>query len=109
MSEPVSIQFLGRALLPERQLGANVSRVGRISCDTQCGRNFPDPAQCWHPGSPGKPDLNRTIFTVEAALEIPPVYTGSIIGLESEILWQRKGWHLISFSRLAEEVAYVYL
>jgi len=42
-------------------------------------KSFPDPNNCWVPGSAGKPDLSKTILIVEAALEIPATCTDSII------------------------------
>lgn len=40
---------------------------------------FPEPNNCWTPGSTGKPDWGKTILTVEASLEIPAMCMGSII------------------------------
>jgi hypothetical protein len=34
-------------------------------------RNFPDPENCYLPGSKGKPNWSKTIVSVEATLEIP--------------------------------------
>lgn len=41
--------------------------------------DFPEPNNCWTPGSTGKPDWNRIIVRVEASLEIPTSCSGSIL------------------------------
>jgi hypothetical protein len=53
--------------------------LGGLHGTHSASQSFPDPNECWRPGSVGKPDLNKTLFTVEAALEIPAACTGSII------------------------------
>lgn len=40
--------------------------------------NFPDPNECWRPGSSGRPELNKTILVVEAMLETPDTCDGMI-------------------------------
>ena len=57
--------------------------LGGLHGTHSASQSFPDPNECWRPGSVGKPDLNKTLFTVEAALEIPPACTGSIIAKTS--------------------------
>ncbi len=67
-----------------RSLAGKVARpvyqgLGGLHGTHSASKSFPDPNNCWVPGSAGKPDLTKTLFTVEAALEIPATCEGSII------------------------------
>jgi hypothetical protein len=53
--------------------------LGELHGTHSARKSFPDPNNCWVPGSTGKPDLTKTILHVEASLEIPATCTGSII------------------------------
>jgi len=45
--------------------------LGGLHGTHDASKSFPEPNNCWSPGATGKPDWNKTILTVEAALEVP--------------------------------------
>jgi hypothetical protein len=67
-----------------RSLAGRVARpiyqgLGGLHGTHSASKSFPDPNECWRPGSAGQPDLSKTLLIVEAALEIPTTCTGPII------------------------------
>ena len=58
-------------------------------------RDFPEPNNCWKPGSTAKPDWSKTIVVVEAKLIIPATCTGSIIAKTIVRDWVPGGGHSI--------------
>jgi len=79
----ISYPVFGYGSIP-RVLAGRVARpvyqgLGDLQGIHSASKSFPDPNNCWLPGSVGKPDWSNTIFTVEAALEIPATCTGSVI------------------------------
>ena len=53
--------------------------LGEIAGIHKASLGFPDPEECWAPGSKGQPKWNKILLNVEAELEIPATCTGSII------------------------------
>jgi hypothetical protein len=47
------------------------SVLGELGDKHQAAKDFPDPNNCYLPGSTGKPDLSKILLKVEAELEIP--------------------------------------
>jgi hypothetical protein len=56
------LQLSGRSRFP---------MLGALGDKHQAAKDFPDPNDCWKPGSKGKPDLSKIILKVEAELQIP--------------------------------------
>jgi hypothetical protein len=67
---------LGQSLEVKRMIR---ERLSGLHGTHSANKDFPEPNNCWTPGSTGKPDLGKTILTVEAMLEVPTTGTGSII------------------------------